>query len=59
MSLFAVSGAETSFGEGMTLVEPKLRSSPSVSCMAPPCPQKRPHTFLDKTAAYSIGFSAF
>ena len=59
MSLFAVLGVETSFGEEMALVEPKLRSSPLVSCMAPPCPQKRPHTFLNKTAAYSIGFSAF
>ena len=59
MSLSAVLGAEKSFGEGMTLVEPELRSSPLVSCMAPPCLQKHPRTFLDKTVAYSIAFSAF
>lgn len=59
MSLFAVLEVETSFGEEMTLVEPKLRSSPLVSRMAPSCSQKRPRTFLDKTDAYSIGFSAF
>ena len=40
MSLSAVLGAEKSFGEGMSLVEPELRSSPLFSCMAPPVYKK-------------------
>jgi hypothetical protein len=48
MSLSAVLGAEKSFGEGMSLVEPELRSSPLVSCMAPPVYKNIPALFWTK-----------